>query len=194
MTYTAGKVFGPEIEPTLAQVNEELWRVAVDSEAVAERFNEVVLAAYGGTWTAIPTAQTLTATWTIVESMDSLAVPDPRGVSFDLPAHQFWLHWPGTYLLNFTANFEVVETQSSRRFFMRLYNAALGHQVGHQSIIGVGRNQDAGTFSFTMLRQIHEDQANTRLQIETRTDDTFNGFLWYSIDLSITSVGSPLNR
>ena len=145
-------------------------------------------AAYGGIRQSTPVAlPDIGAGWTTLTA-DSLSIATPRGVTQNLANNSLSFGYEGVWKVGVSFSISHDEAQGSRSTRIRVYNLTQA-TGGAETVIGVGRNTDATTFSAEILFEVSGPQVGNEFVVQLGGGETLSSVTENSFGFSLTMVG-----
>lgn len=147
-----------------------------------------IYAAYGGIHMPAPTAgPDLGLAYVPLDDMTEQTVPN-RNVSV-APPGLFTTNLKGVWSLQVTVAFEHNSSNQGRITNLRFWNVTDGVAVGLDEIIGIGRNQEATTWSAALMFETDADLATKQIRLELGGGDAITGVVYTTQSISLFNVG-----
>lgn len=141
-----------------------------------------VLAGYGqiGLNVAVPLLDISVGVWQTLP-MDVELISTPRYITQSLASNSLSFDVEGVWSVNIKVSLTFVDVNAGRKLYLRLYNLTTATPGATIFVEGVGRNTDAGGFSFTAIVSTDELTVGDEYVLQISGDSTFT---------SVESIGS----
>lgn len=147
--------------------------------------DELVYAAYGSIGLNAPvTIGTITAGTWVDLPMDFVVLGDPKDVSYDLSSNGMTMDVIGVWSSSIKAAFTFDDVNAGRQLRLRFFDItdSLGGTI--EFVEGIGRNTDAGGFSFVVPFEVSELTVGHKYKLQITGNANFTnvesiGSIWY---------------